>query len=123
MILLLLVFLAVINEGCNYVQILIDTARMVIYLTVFSFLGYRILPKWVKMLTRLSISQGVSTLAILIILLIAISAELIGGMAAIIGSFLAGLMFSRTSQKQEVEHRIHAIAYGFFVPIFFVNIG
>jgi Kef-type K+ transport system membrane component KefB len=96
---------------------------MVIYLTVFSFLGYWLLPKLVKMVTRLSISQGVSTLAILTILLFGITAELIGGMAAITGSFLAGLMFSRISQKQEVEHSIHAIAYGFFVPIFFVSIG
>jgi hypothetical protein len=52
-----------------------------------------------------------------------ISAELIGGMAAFIGSFLAGLMFSRTFQKQEVEHSIDAIAYVFLVSIFFINSG
>jgi hypothetical protein len=44
-------------------------------------------------------------------------------MAAITGAFLAGLMFARTEEKEALEPRIHALAYGFFVPIFFVNIG
>ncbi len=44
-------------------------------------------------------------------------------MAAITGTFLAGLMFARTSEKKETEEGLHSLAYAFFVPIFFVNIG
>jgi Kef-type K+ transport system membrane component KefB len=44
-------------------------------------------------------------------------------MAAITGTFLAGLMFSRSPEKERLERGIHSLAYGFFVPIFFVNIG
>jgi Kef-type K+ transport system membrane component KefB len=44
-------------------------------------------------------------------------------MAAIIGAFLAGLMFARTLEKRGIEQGITALAYGFFVPIFFINIG
>jgi Kef-type K+ transport system membrane component KefB len=44
-------------------------------------------------------------------------------MAAITGSFLAGLMFSRSPEKERLERGISALAYSFFVPIFFVNIG
>jgi Kef-type K+ transport system membrane component KefB len=32
-------------------------------------------------------------------------------------------MFGRTSEKGQLEQGINALAYGFFVPIFFVNIG
>ncbi len=56
-------------------------------------------------------------------LVFSIAAELIGGMAAITGAFLAGLMFARSPERENLEPRISALAYGFFVPIFFVDIG
>jgi Kef-type K+ transport system membrane component KefB len=52
-----------------------------------------------------------------------IAAEVLGGMAAITGSFLAGLMFARSHEKERIEPGVHAMAYGLFVPIFLVNIG
>jgi Kef-type K+ transport system membrane component KefB len=63
------------------------------------------------------------TLAIVILLFFGIAAELLGGMAAITGTFLAGLMFSRTAEKERMEQGLHALAYSFFVPVFFINIG
>lgn len=62
-------------------------------------------------------------MAIVVLLGYAIAAEWVGGMASITGAFLAGLMFARSPEKEVLEPRIHALAYGFFVPIFFVNIG
>jgi len=47
----------------------------------------------------------------------------IGNLAAIIGAFLAGLFLGRSSQKDTIERGISAIAYGVFVPIFFINVG
>ena len=44
-------------------------------------------------------------------------------MAAIIGAFLAGLFFARSSFKDKIERGFSSIAYGIFVPIFFINIG
>ena len=44
-------------------------------------------------------------------------------MAAITGTFLAGLMFARSPEKERIERGISALSYGLFVPIFFVNIG
>jgi Kef-type K+ transport system membrane component KefB len=32
-------------------------------------------------------------------------------------------MMARSREKERVEHGVHALAYGLFVPIFFVNIG
>jgi Kef-type K+ transport system membrane component KefB len=32
-------------------------------------------------------------------------------------------MFARSPERENLEPRISALAYGFFVPIFFVDIG
>jgi Kef-type K+ transport system membrane component KefB len=44
-------------------------------------------------------------------------------MAAITGTFIAGLMFARTPHKEQIEIGLHILAYSFFVPIFFISIG
>jgi Kef-type K+ transport system membrane component KefB len=44
-------------------------------------------------------------------------------MAAITGAFLVGLVFARSPLKERIESGISSLAYGVFVPIFFVNVG
>jgi Kef-type K+ transport system membrane component KefB len=56
-------------------------------------------------------------------LVYSVAAELLGGMAAITGSFIAGLMYARTKEKTEIERGLRSLSYGLFVPIFFINIG
>jgi Kef-type K+ transport system membrane component KefB len=51
------------------------------------------------------------------------TAEVIGGVATIIGAFIAGLLFARTDVKDVILDGFSAIAYGIFVPIFFIDIG
>lgn len=98
-------------------------ARMVIFLLIAVAFGLWLLPRMVHITAQLPVSQGALTLSIVILLAYGLTAELVGGMAAIIGAFVAGLMFGRTSEKGQLEQGINALAYGFFVPIFFVNIG
>jgi Kef-type K+ transport system membrane component KefB len=71
----------------------------------------------------MGISQGTLSFALVTMLVFGITAELLGSMAAITGTFLAGLMFSRTPEKRQFEGGLRALAYGLFVPIFFINIG
>jgi Kef-type K+ transport system membrane component KefB len=52
-----------------------------------------------------------------------VAAEWLGNIAAITGAFLAGLMFGRTPEKERLQAGMNALAYGLFVPVFFVNIG
>ena len=51
------------------------------------------------------------------------AAEVFGNMAAITGAFLAGLVFSRSPVRERVEHGMVPIAYGLFVPVFFIDVG
>ena len=122
-ILLLSIFLAVIAGGTSAVGILWILVKMILFLAVSTAFGLYVLPKLVRVTRRLPISQGVLSLAMVILLFYGLAAEVVGGMAAITGSFLAGLMFARCDEKERLEQGVSALAYGLLVPIFFVSIG
>jgi Kef-type K+ transport system membrane component KefB len=122
-ILLLSSFLALQVGGSGLLEVLWILARMAAFLILSILFGLYGLPRLVRLISPLPISQGIITLALVIMFLYGFAAELLGGMAAITGSFLAGLMFSRSPEKERLERGISALSYSFFVPIFFVNIG
>jgi len=121
--LLLSIFLALLSGASGFLSILFVIGKMILFLVVSLAIGFWGLPYLVKIMQKRSISQGITTLAIVIMLIYGAAAELVGGMAAITGAFLAGLMFARTPEKSKVEANFHSLAYGLFVPIFFVSIG
>ena len=97
--------------------------RMILYLGAAAVLGIALLPRLSQKIDRLPISQGLLAFVVVVTLFYAWSAEILGGMAAITGSFLAGLMFARSPLKERIESGISSLAYSVFVPIFFVNVG
>ncbi len=117
------IFLAVITGSSGLWGLVWLTARMALFLAATTAFGLWVLPRLVRSVGRLSISQGVLAFAIVTLLAYGLAAELVGKMAALIGAFLAGLMFARTPEKNIIEQGVSALAYGLFVPIFFINIG
>ncbi len=122
-ILLLSIFLALQGEGGSVYTILPIIARMILFLVFSVLFGLWALPWIVRRFSALPVSQGLLTISLVVMLTYGIAAEYFGGMAAITGAFVAGLMLSRTHEKEKIESGMHALAYGLFVPIFFVNIG
>lgn len=122
-ILFLSIFLALASGAGTFLDILLVFGRILLFLALSVSFGLWALPWLSRRIARLDISFGPLTFAIIILLVFGLAAELIGGMAAITGSFLAGLMFSRTQEKKDIEPGLRAIAYSLFVPIFFINIG
>jgi Kef-type K+ transport system membrane component KefB len=122
-ILLLSGFLALESGQPGLGPILLVFARMLAFLILSAAFGLLLLPWIARKVSDLGISQGTLTLALVILLVFALGAELLGGMAAITGAFVAGLMFARTPEKSQLEASVPALAYGLFVPVFFVNIG
>lgn len=123
-ILLLSTFLALLTStNAGLVSILIVFGRMLLFLLLSAAFGLWALPYLTRKVNELSISYGLITLALVVMMAYGLAAELIGEMAAITGTFLAGLMFARTPEKVQFEDDLQAVAYGFFVPIFFVTIG
>lgn len=103
--------------------IIITILKMLGYLVGASVIGFLFIPRLVQWVDRLPISQGMVAAVLVICLLYAWAAEALGGMASITGAFLVGLFLAQVSFKERIETAVATIAYGFFVPIFFVNIG
>jgi len=109
--------------GGSAAQVVVVLIRMIGFLVLSAAFGLWVLPRLTVAISKMHFSQNVLTFAIVIMLTYGLAAELLGGMAAITGAFLAGLMLARTHEKERIESGMHALAYGLFVPIFFVNIG
>jgi Kef-type K+ transport system membrane component KefB len=96
---------------------------MFLYLAGATLLGLWLLPKISTRVESLPISRGLTAFTFVAILLYAWTAEILGGMAALTGAFLAGVVLSQSQVKERIESRVATLAYGVFVPIFFVNVG
>ena len=122
-ILLLSTALAVFNGGGGLGSILLITLRIIVFLGLSAAFGLWVLPWLSRNVSRLEISYPTLSLALVIMLLYGLAAEVLGGMAAVTGTFLAGLMFARTPEKEQIERGIRAVGYSLFIPVFFVSIG
>jgi Kef-type K+ transport system membrane component KefB len=122
-ILSLSVFLAVEAGAGSLGGVLWILVRMIAFLALSAAFGWWVLPWLMRRVASLPVSEGVLTLALVVMFVYGLAAELLGGMAAITGSFIAGLMMAHSGEKERVERGVHALAYGLFVPVFFINIG
>jgi Kef-type K+ transport system membrane component KefB len=122
-ILILSLFVALAGGSGGVGHVLVIVVRMALFLAGAVLLGVWLFPRLVNRVARWPISQPVLTLAIVILLLLAWSAEVVGAVAAITGAFLAGVLFARTRHRHEIEEGISRMAYALLVPIFFASIG
>ena len=110
--------------GQSGIAMILNTiVRMALFLALSSVIGYFLLPTLSLKIFSLEISQGLISFVFVSILLFGWLADVLGQMAAITGAFLAGLWFARTSLRERILSGISTIAYGIFVPIFFVDVG
>lgn len=98
-------------------------ARMILFLVGAFFIGQWLLPRIAAWADRLPVSEGVMTAVIVMTLSFAWASEVVGGVAAITGAFIAGVALGRSHLRKEIGDGIHTLAYSFFVPIFLISIG
>lgn len=122
-VLLLAVLLALGSGGGGGLAVVWVFARMVLFLAGVLFIGRPVVRWLASSVDDLPISEGVMSLAVVLAFGIAWISEALGGMAAITGAFLAGLLFRGTSYREHIEDGMHTLAYALLVPIFFVSIG
>ena len=122
-ILFLSIFLALVQGSGGFWPVVWIFLRILLFLAGSAALGIWVLPYILRKVSRLPVSQGVLTLGLVVTFGYGLAAELVGSIAAITGAFMAGLMFARSPEKERLERGVYALAYGLFVPIFFVHIG
>jgi Kef-type K+ transport system membrane component KefB len=96
--------------------------RMTVFFAAGIFLG-RYLNGACRWADRLGVSQGLLAVVLVIAFLYAWAAEYVGGVAAITGSYLAGVLFGTGPFKKEIDKGIHPLTYSMLVPVFFISIG
>ncbi|MBO8172612.1 MAG: cation:proton antiporter [Bacillaceae bacterium] len=96
--------------------------KIIVFFALAVAIGYFILPKLLKWFNFLQTTETLLAFGVIVALLYGYGAELFG-VAGIVGSYVAGLMLSLTSFREELSHKVESFSFPFFVPIFFVNIG
>lgn len=117
------VLLAVTTEGGGLASAGLVVLRMALFLAAAIAIGVLALPRLARRVDKLPISQGLVAFVLVTLLLYAWAAEALGSMAAITGAFLAGLFLSRSPLRERIQSGVSVIAYGLFVPIFFISVG
>ena len=99
---------------------------IIVRMTVFFVLAIAA-GRWLGPLLRWASGLGVSQALLATVLVVTFvyswAAEYIGSIAAITGSYLAGVLVAQTPFKKAVDEGVHPLTYSMFVPIFFISIG
>jgi Kef-type K+ transport system membrane component KefB len=110
------------SGGVSPLDIVWIVVRMVFFFGGAILLGryFERLGAWAD---RLAVSQSLLAVVLVVALLYAWAAEYVGGVAAITGSYLAGVLFAQTRFKAAIDQGIHPLTYSMLVPVFFISIG
>jgi len=122
-IVILSVFLALAGGASASGAVAVVAGRIFIYMILAGVAGWLVLPPLLRWVDRQPISEGLAAVVLASVLLFAWAAEVVGGLAAITGAFLAGVGLSRSPLRDKTESKIRTITYTLFVPVFFVSIG
>ena len=122
-IVLLSMFVALSAGAVGFGTIGIVMVKILVYLALAGVAGWVILPRVMRWVDRQPISEGLAALVFSSVLLFAWSAEVVGGLAAITGAFIAGVGLSASPLREKTETKMRTITYTFLVPVFFVSIG
>lgn len=99
------------------------TAALAIGFTVFvAFVGAPVMTRLAPRIERLRVGESFFVFSLILCLGLAVAAEYIG-VAAIIGSFLAGMALAEAAEGNHTLHKQTSGVTEFLVPFFLVNIG
>ncbi len=108
------------SQGENPLLVIV---KIVIFFILAVIIGMILLSLLSKYLYKLSAVITPSAIALICCFLIAFLASEFG-IAAIIGAYSAGIIFSLLPKaRNKIDHDVSIIAYTLFTPVFFANIG
>ena len=93
-----------------------------LFFGIAALAGYGLTKLSAYCIGKFNLDTKIVTYAIIICFALAFLSEELG-VAAITGSYFAGVMFSMTPHRHKVSHEINKIANALFTPVFFVSIG
>jgi len=110
------------DAAINWAELGVVVVRVTIYF-VAAIAVRRLLTPVLRWASTLAVSQAVLSAGLVLMFVYAWAAEYVGGVAAITGAYLAGVLIAQTDFKREIDAGIHPLTYSIFVPLFFISIG
>lgn len=125
--LLITVFVALLSGGLT-IDILLIGVLFLVFLGMyhFSIFTFNSIPGLRRTLDELShASTQIKVRAAFMVMLLFVALSEVLGTEVILGAFLAGAMVSllRTPSDNQLEQKLEAMGFGFFIPIFFIMVG
>jgi Kef-type K+ transport system membrane component KefB len=126
--LVLVIFHTALSDETTVIGLLGDIVQFLIIVMIFRV---TLIPFAMKTFENDN-SQAILLMGALIIVFLMAYLSEIFGISSLIGALIAGILIRQTLAKEyhrkpwrknEISHLIHAIAFGFLIPIFFVNVG
>lgn len=96
--------------------------KKVLFFAILIVLAKWFIPHFIRIFKKFRVTESILSAGLIICFGLSYFAEFLG-IAGIIGAFFAGIAIAQTEYKEEIEHKVEPIAYGIFVPFFFVSIG
>ena len=96
--------------------------RIAIFFFLFLYIGLKIIDKILDLGEKIHLPKAFLSISLAILLIYTFFADK-AGISGIIGAFVAGVLIGQNVRSVKVEADTKAIAYGFFVPLFFVWVG
>ena len=96
--------------------------RIAIFFLIFLYLGLKIIDKILDIGEKIHLPKAFLSISLSILLIYAFFADK-AGISGIIGAFVAGVLIGQNVRSVKIEADVKAIAYGFFIPLFFVWVG
>ncbi len=84
--------------------------------------GWKVLPVLYRLFRKVHLPEAPLTFVVIVALGLAAVAET-AGLAGITGAFVAGVAVRETMGEEKLLDRVHAVAYGVFIPLFFIHLG
>ncbi len=125
---ILILFHFVALGQASFQKLLLDILIFVLIVIISRLL---IIPYAMRMFEKEKSQSTLFMGALIIVLLMSYLSELLG-ISSLIGALIAGILVRQTLltgserkpwRKNEISHSIHIVAFGFLIPLFFVNVG
>ncbi len=104
-------------------EILLVIILMTAFFIASTWFGSRYFERMLEKVKKAPASQALLAATVSMALLYAFLAQYVGQVAAITGSYIAGVLFTGTRFKREIDEGIHPLTYSLLVPVFFISIG
>ncbi|HXF68704.1 MAG TPA: cation:proton antiporter [Thermoflexus sp.] len=118
-----MVVLALITGLIGLGSPLLAVLKMAAFCGLAFLFGRRLINSMARWIARHHPGESGLALVMALVLMASWAAQEFGGLAAITGAYLMGIMIAQTQLKPQVTAGTLALGYGLLVPVFFVTVG